>query len=407
MYVLSNFPPVTRGSAAVNSWLIDKIAQEKFNISVSIRPNLYDWHAFLETPDQYSNFYILSTATNFIKSLNKLDEINVFEKKMVDIVMKNPNDINHLSEREELWNELKHIIQSTIENNKKLNISEVNQLKEIASGNFSIIYPLKNKDETIHSIFSSLLRAKSRKEVAQLIASSEFKEVEEYFKNAYLENTYSYSKNAPEGLKLAPLSAQFFSAYGTEKENEFNFARTESAALNFLFQTNDHVAFVFSMLFQPTERLHENIEMTQNHLASLTKKTSGHAVCKWGFIDPENHSKYQKLLDLTEDAYSQERLSIALMNGLPLNKLNDYINENISSDNKTLKNNLDAKEAILKLSNDDAILLYKSNPDIQIADLLKPITSVTSQSLFGASINKIQIPNNAKKSDIDTTPSPK
>src|SRR4029079_14305627 len=90
-YVLSNFPPVMRGSAAVTTWILDKIAQIRFDFTSSIRPYLYDWIAFYESADQYINFYAISAAAAYIKSLNIIPEMEAFSKKMIGI-MENPPD---------------------------------------------------------------------------------------------------------------------------------------------------------------------------------------------------------------------------------------------------------------------------------------------------------------------------
>lgn len=113
LYNLSNYPPITRGSAAVNTWIIDKIATEKFNVTSSLRPLLYDWTAFLETSDNYAGFYVISAAVKYlalIPDLYKSDQ--KFYDSIPALMMADPNKEDALHERKTAWQKIQNNVKA-------------------------------------------------------------------------------------------------------------------------------------------------------------------------------------------------------------------------------------------------------------------------------------------------------
>jgi hypothetical protein len=107
MYNLSNFPMITRGSAAVNSWLIDNIAKQKFKIDCSIRPDLYDWVSFMETPEQYTSFFVIAATTKYLKSIPAIyQKHKEFLDSIPSLLIENPNLDDIQLKRKACWEKL-------------------------------------------------------------------------------------------------------------------------------------------------------------------------------------------------------------------------------------------------------------------------------------------------------------
>ena len=113
-FMISNFPPVTRGSAAITSWLINGIMKEKFGLAVNLRPLLYDWAAFYETADQYTAYYVISAALLYVQSLenisNIMPEIQEFSKTIQELLQKRPDNIEISKAREQAWTAFKYLL---------------------------------------------------------------------------------------------------------------------------------------------------------------------------------------------------------------------------------------------------------------------------------------------------------
>lgn len=108
MYELANFPPLERGNAAINTWVIDNIFREKFKMTGSIRPHLYDWSAFFDSPEQYTNFFIMSAVVAIIKKIPGLYEQDKrFYDSLRQLMMADPNDIANLKKQKDYWENLK------------------------------------------------------------------------------------------------------------------------------------------------------------------------------------------------------------------------------------------------------------------------------------------------------------
>lgn len=137
MHELSNYPPITRGSLAVNSWMINKIFQKNFNTDVNILPPFADWFAFYESPEQYTGYFITSAIAEYLKKLPHIYEKNkTFLDDIWNIMLKDPNNPENLHEREHAWNIL-----------KKIAIEEAKDDPVIAQAmnwNFTFVTPLSN-----------------------------------------------------------------------------------------------------------------------------------------------------------------------------------------------------------------------------------------------------------------------
>lgn len=118
-FMISNFPPVTRGSAAITSWLINGIMQEKFELAVNLRPLLYDWAAFYETADQYTAYYVISAALLYVQSLENISsiipEIQVFSKTIQELLQKRPDNIEISKARKQAWTAFKYLLAKNLD----------------------------------------------------------------------------------------------------------------------------------------------------------------------------------------------------------------------------------------------------------------------------------------------------
>lgn len=334
MFALSNFPPITRGSSSVNTWLIDFIAQNKFNLSTSLRPMLHDWTAFFETPEQYTNFYVISASVQYVKSLNKIKGIDEFERKLLVLMKENPNIGDNIEHRESLWNELKLIIQSEIASNAELNESEKNRLNEIALGNLVFRKP----SDRILKIIDILLQNKDVINNIELLSTED----KQYFKEL-LELKYNAGK-------------RFLSSYETGNEEKINLLMSDCEALNQLESSVNKSMFHFDIT--PSRKKIPAITKEEKELADLMDYIQDNPICKWGFILPENINQYNTLLELAKNI--QNQVALALMNGMDLNELNRYV---ISNKNITSRD-------IEVLTSRAAILLYKLKDNVSINELV-------------------------------------
>jgi len=333
MFALSNFPPVTRGSAAVNTWIIDIIAQEKFNLTATatMRPALHDWTAYFETPEQYTSFYVISASVQYVKSLDKIKKIDVFEHKLLISMKENPNISVNLQLRENLWNELKSIIKAELENNSELNDSEKQRLHEIVSGNLIFRKP----SERILSIIKTIEQNADVINNLPLLLSAD--------DTQYLKELLQLKHNA---------GILFLSSYRTENEEKTNLMWPDCEALNQLVTSTLAKLMIQFKLYKAPIVTKEEKEL--NERMDYIRENS---VCKAGFILPENIHQYTKLLELTQDF--QDQVSIALINGMDLNELNQII----------LQNEVTSKH-IKILTSRAAVLLYKLKDKISIENLV-------------------------------------
>jgi hypothetical protein len=404
LYALSNFPPVTRGSAAVHSWL-DKIAEKKFNISMSLRPFLYDWAAFLESPNQYSNYYVIFSVMNFLKSMQLIDED--FEKAGREIMVKTPNHAGNLQERENLWLKLQSIIKSSLENNASSpfleNENTQKMLSDIAGGQLEFIKPSQQYSLLITKIIIDSEVNDWKNVVKRMLALS----AEEKLYLKRLLELSSAKLNLSEKLNqqfdasrlnvkdadfqdLAKidnslLAQAFLFTYGTNNENEMNHLWIDSMALGAelrkrhlftpLCDKKDFISLKNAKRLFASEETNDQFESFCNDTTKYDPFYTENEVCKWGLINPDNVASYAKLIELTQDC--QAELGRALRNGLQLNQLNEYIN--------SVEANKKDKDILVKeiqiLSSDQAIFVYKAYPDIQLKELIKAAPKETQVNL--------------------------
>lgn len=141
MYSLANFPPITRGSAAVNTWLIDGIARERFNLTDSIRPLLYDWTAFFETPEQYQIFFVTTAVVKYIQTIPLIYATHrEFFDAIPELMIKNPNLIENLQERKNAWDTMQAYIAKALET-KAFTDEQASCLTTIMQGTLSFREP--------------------------------------------------------------------------------------------------------------------------------------------------------------------------------------------------------------------------------------------------------------------------
>lgn len=171
MYNLSNFPPITRGSAAVNSWLIHGITQTRFNVSDNIRPLFYDWAAFFETPEQYVEFYVLSAITKYIKTIPSLYNAHQeFFDNIPDLLIKNPNIQVNMQERKKTWEVMQEYIAEALKS-ESLNSEQKKHLEAISQGTLKFREP-SDAIRQLATNFQNLSAIKSKSVFAKMIIDS-------------------------------------------------------------------------------------------------------------------------------------------------------------------------------------------------------------------------------------------
>jgi len=122
MFVLSNYPPIHRGSSAVNTWMFEGLKQVKFGIQENLRPHLGDWFAFFETQEQYTAFYVISTTVNYLKTIPGMSEKHhaLFDQ-LPSLMFKDPSLPGVLDVRETFWKNIKKIVHEMITTDKENN----------------------------------------------------------------------------------------------------------------------------------------------------------------------------------------------------------------------------------------------------------------------------------------------
>lgn len=129
-YDLSNFPPTIRGSSAVNTWLINIIAKEKFN-APNINPLLQDWVAFFETPEQYSSYFSISAIAKYLQNIPFIYEKDQeFFDSLSELMLKNPNTLANLEAREDIWKKMQAYIEEALSDSRIIK-DQKNQLGSI------------------------------------------------------------------------------------------------------------------------------------------------------------------------------------------------------------------------------------------------------------------------------------
>lgn len=115
MHVLANFPPICRGSHAVNSSIINNLAREKFSFTFDIQPAMADWYAFYEMPAPYTIFYLIATTKQLCLSLDSLTAEHRESLALVDkLLLLNPYTLENRQIRRKLWEETLLILEETL-----------------------------------------------------------------------------------------------------------------------------------------------------------------------------------------------------------------------------------------------------------------------------------------------------
>lgn len=349
MYMLSNFPPIERGSAAVNCWIIDKIAKEKFQLQTNtIRPKLYDWIAFFNTPNQYTNYYVMAVAVNYIKSFNLINGINEFEEKLFNLAQENPNTITNVNAMENLWHELQFILSLTMNTNPGEDI--IKHLNEIANGHLEFIKP----SNTLLDIINILQKNKFSEKSLTLLSS----EQKEYVSTLLQLST---SKNH-----------LYLSVYGLPDEAAFHFNFSESLFLNALLGKD--IILAYQQMLGINTRGKNNaywIEFVNNNnqFSTLNTIISENPIYKWGFIDINRMDSFKKLIELSVGI--ENEVSLALKNGMNVSELNKHI----------INGDINRTELEILVSR-ATITIYKMNPDISIKDLLMETPTQTEINIL-------------------------
>ena len=147
IYEISNYPPISRGSAAVSTQMIDNIFMERFGSKItpssnmSIRPLLYDWTSFFEMPSQYTLFYAISAAAKIISSLPGLtEEQNNYITTTLPELMRADPTFNIKKREEEAWQNLRSFIAGML-GNPSLSDDQRKYLGQLQEGHFESVEP--------------------------------------------------------------------------------------------------------------------------------------------------------------------------------------------------------------------------------------------------------------------------
>lgn len=273
-------------------------------------------------------------------------------------MMENPNDMQVMSGRENLWNELKNIIHNAVNNNPDLDASEIKYLNEIASGELEFI----KIPDNLNSMISTFLQAKSLEDVGAAWEKLSDEENENM--------KQKYSDHISVGMKR---SNDYLANYNTPDEKQFNLDLAESGGFARIFQ-NDFVTTYFQTIF-PSKDIPDYVKLSDKIYMSLRNSVINNPVYEWGFIEPENQKNYMNLHGLSRPA--QLGISIALKNGVSLNEINHAVDYIQSTFNKQ-----DQESMIHALTSREAIKLYKAYPDIHIGDLIKATLEETEANLW-------------------------
>lgn len=164
MYILSNYPPVTRGSAAINRWIFDSVMQNKFGISQSILPNELDWFAFFETREQFKAYFHITTAMSLISQI-KPGAINVNEiKRNWEMLLTDPCMPESIELRKSLWSQLQNVMNDLLNDDKvsSEDKTKINMLIKgpldfpVASEGIQLICDILDSVDPVDEIINSL-----------------------------------------------------------------------------------------------------------------------------------------------------------------------------------------------------------------------------------------------------------
>lgn len=134
MFDLSHIPPTIRGSAAVNSQYFDKIAKRNLNMNCNLRPRLYDWVAYFETPEQYIAYYVVLSSIQYLRTIPSFEKYKKFFEDVETTMLKNPIFIENIKKRSEIWETIQKYITIELINSSKLNSEQIENLQSLASG---------------------------------------------------------------------------------------------------------------------------------------------------------------------------------------------------------------------------------------------------------------------------------
>jgi hypothetical protein len=151
-YNLSNFPPTTRGSAAVTTWILQGVARERFNLTENPIPLLHDWMAFYETPEQYRVYYVLCATARYIKTIPTLYQSHQeFYDSLLQVLIKNPYSQDNLQEREKIWEKMQtHLVEALASHS--LSSETRKNLETLQQGSLRFTKPSAELRQVIHSL---------------------------------------------------------------------------------------------------------------------------------------------------------------------------------------------------------------------------------------------------------------
>lgn len=323
MFMLSNFPPVLRGSLSVNCQIINKIARKKFNSTANFIPCLVDWIAYFETLDQYITFFVISSVTEYLKSL-QIHGIEAFELER--IILESPSVTLPTDCKKNLWAKLKRIMQNALAFQSILQVQDQKNLVSLLEGNLEF-YQTSEKMTTL-----AQSKTTSIKKYVSLIPDED----KLYFK-ALLKQSRSM---------IPALVAAFGKA-----EEEKQLASLWQDILFIQIHTNDSIEVNIRTLPQD-----------KNQYLILENP-----LCRWGFVEPKSFHQFSRLLELSEGFETE--VAFALKNGLDLKKLNALIKKDECS--RFFSKSLQMNEEVLQLLvSRAACLLYVLNKNIEPEHLL-------------------------------------
>lgn len=331
-FMISNFPPVTRGSAAITSWLIDGIAQKKFGLTSSIRPLLYDWTAFYETADQYTAYYIISAALLYVQSLENISviipELKILSKTIQDLMQQRPDDIEVSKARARVWSALKYLLAK--------NLSQFEGKTE-----YKILSELLDSHLTFNPV-SDIAISIAKKYAINNTGANLSPEETEYLN----ELTRIHSR----------MASIYLAAFGNQdEENRINLIWADCG-----FLLDNGISLTNQVLLDNERKV---------NIGSL--KCLENEIIKNGYIDFAHTKAFENLLTMIREVDSKacyaygrldtlsHKIVVALNNGMQLEDLNDCF----------LKHGLTLSHIEI-LTNHAAILLYNSQPGMKLENLL-------------------------------------
>lgn len=334
MYGLSNYPPVVRGSAAINTWIIDEIARKKFGLVGSLRPLLFDWTAFLETPENYTAFYTISAAANYLAMIPELSQsLQELCKKIPVLMKEDPNQTAILNEREQVWKELQTSVKTFLENSTTLPENQRELLSELAKRQILFRHQSTDISQCVNKIQGNV----NINEIIDIL-DNEFKEnplLKEQFKQLIeLHN------------QLPEIFLESYKDKDLETKLNENWANLEILRPIYFIDRPKLQAFlgVGNLKRKITENNHEPIPV---HLLFLAKAS---------FASAEEIKQLPQFLigALSEESVFSANLKEAIYSGGV--RFKDLIDK--------------TKEQIEQISSPEAILLYRENLFIHAPDVL-------------------------------------